>query len=114
MRRPTQRDVRNAIYIRISREIYSSRYLYTSTDLGSLTVNNDGVQLRGLSAEVITYPFKQIPRFRSDEKSGYFEIEYDKPGGVGVHRVRSGQAHKIYCEIAATVERLVKARTAKK
>lgn len=74
----------------------------------------EGVTVRGQGGEVM-HPFRTIPKFRCDDKSAYFEFDTDKPGGgVLVQRIKTHQAQKIYNEIAATVDKLVKMRSAKK
>lgn len=82
--------------------------------LGSLQLSLEGVRMKGHGVEQI-YVFKQIPRYRYDEKAGFFEFEFDKPDrGIGINRFRTNQAQKISETMGLLVDKLVKMRNAKK
>ena len=80
----------------------------------SLQINLEGVRLRGHGQQEQLFSFKSIPRYRSDLPNGYFEFEYDRPGGNGVHRFRSNQVPKIAETMSVCVEKLLKIRNTKK
>lgn len=88
----------------------------SSLSLGpaSLHMNLDGVRVKARGSEQ-HYAFPQIPRYRYDDRLGFFEFEYDKPGtAVGLCRFRTNQAAKICDTVASLVDKLVKMRNAKK